>query len=1132
MSDLLRRLLPTAWGRGPEAMPQDLVVSEAGLRVTCSDGRLAILMAFGGSPLFVLEGFPGVRLSTVRTDRGGHPALLLHLGQDLAITCVQFGQTPPGQAQVLVRATRKRLPEGGQALEFTFAHGADQVRYLAELGPGLVPLGFREHAPAEAVFTEVPPLSQMVAFLKATLHQRRTALRSLKGLARRCADPRVRAGIDDFGARLNPGHDFNQPVIEELRVALEQQGRPVNLNTLIALCLMADLFLGRIESAHVDDLVNRDRPLLISDEAAAAAARFLGGRPVRAASSEADRALGFLWAAVAERSARTILEDLAEDSGSETSRARVRCLLERVAPDQGLDTDEQEALRSYLAACGRTIHADTLAALCLYVDFEAGILAEEDIDGLTPARSFVDHSLYALLAVAGAFEVDLRCLVLGDEDESVRWGGLECLVTLSGQGALARFLEPGLPGFHTRHLPDPAAVQQARAEGLGFTGEVLVCFPVLDYLEVSDLRAFLGQQVPLLACFQSEDRSVRWRVIEPASPHRRDLEALTGPFGFIEGFRAYRFHGRVLGRVLQVRPEELVGRSSVVAVDRDHRGNRHYRFLAEVLEPEQMLRALGQGLEWSGGVAVFPQVDRLPPDALEPSPEYLLGRPEDTSSEVRRLELCFRAVRSVLQKSPEVLPLDQHPEAADCLRRALGSPQVRSALLGVVDPATRHILARLPGEEGHPPPAVLRLAPALLDCLAFPEGQQVAALLVLQALCASPRVRIAGPPREWRPEAFQALLQESLFRMALSDSLELRSASWALLATEALGVDRSRREAAAYLLMRHLEGPQGDEAARALAALALAPTVPLPPAVEIAAPGFEVGARAREEAELEGVRADLEAWLAAPGGAEEVPARANLKGEDRKIQALARLLVQVDRAWRLEGAGGRDRRLAVLPPGREQALRQSMLRAWTAFAEARGTFLARLVGAASEGVYQDYLAFLEGYGARLSHPPRLEAIAVEVLPAGETLAVGSSPLFLRLAALIPATGENSGPSLLEVPGDRTSQAPLDPGWCRVFSTESPSWKDFLGTGGVSDRSSLQALAGLYHGLTLPQPTSPPAIRPGDSPGFDPPEPNLEGLAETLGHTFNLPRERHSAALTILVGLAGQSVWPLPPRRGT
>jgi len=1089
-------------------------------------------MAFGGSPLFVLEGFPGVRLSTVRTDRGGHPALLLHLGQDLAITCVQFGQTPPGQAQVLVRATRKRLPEGGQALEFTFAHGADQVRYLAELGPGLVPLGFREHAPAEAVFTEVPPLSQMVAFLKATLHQRRTALRSLKGLARRCADPRVRAGIDDFGARLNPGHDFNQPVIEELRVALEQQGRPVNLNTLIALCLMADLFLGRIESAHVDDLVNRDRPLLISDEAAAAAARFLGGRPVRAASSEADRALGFLWAAVAERSARTILEDLAEDSGSETSRARVRCLLERVAPDQGLDNDEQEALRSYLAACGRTIHADTLAALCLYVDFEAGILAEEDIDGLTPARSFVDHSLYALLAVAGAFEVDLRCLVLGDEDESVRWGGLECLVTLSGQGALARFLEPGLPGFHTRHLPDPAAVQQARAEGLGFTGEVLVCFPVLDYLEVSDLRAFLGQQVPLLACFQSEDRSVRWRVIEPASPHRRDLEALTGPFGFIEGFRAYRFHGRVLGRVLQVRPEELVGRSSVVAVDRDHRGNRHYRFLAEVLEPEQMLRALGQGLEWSGGVAVFPQVDRLPPDALEPSPEYLLGRPEDTSSEVRRLELCFRAVRSVLQKSPEVLPLDQHPEAADCLRRALGSPQVRSALLGVVDPATRHILARLPGEEGHPPPAVLRLAPALLDCLAFPEGQQVAALLVLQALCASPRVRIAGPPREWRPEAFQALLQESLFRMALSDSLELRSASWALLATEALGVDRSRREAAAYLLMRHLEGPQGDEAARALAALALAPTVPLPPAVEIAAPGFEVGARAREEAELEGVRADLEAWLAAPGGAEEVPARANLKGEDRKIQALARLLVQVDRAWRLEGAGGRDRRLAVLPPGREQALRQSMLRAWTAFAEARGTFLARLVGAASEGVYQDYLAFLEGYGARLSHPPRLEAIAVEVLPAGETLAVGSSPLFLRLAALIPATGENSGPSLLEVPGDRTSQAPLDPGWCRVFSTESPSWKDFLGTGGVSDRSSLQALAGLYHGLTLPQPTSPPAIRPGDSPGFDPPEPNLEGLAETLGHTFNLPRERHSAALTILVGLAGQSVWPLPPRRGT
>jgi len=1131
VSDLLRRLLPTVWGRGPEAAPQDFVVSEAGLRFTGSEGRLAILTTFGGPPLFVVENFPGVRPSTVRTERGGNPALLIHLGPELTITCVQFGQTPPGQAQVLVRATRKRLPEGGQALEFTFAREGDQVRYLAELGPGLVPLGFREHAPAEAVFTEVPPRSQMVAFLKATLHQRRTALRSLKGLARRCADPRVRAGIDDFGARLNPGHDFNQPVIEELRQALEQQGRPVNLNTLIALCLMADLFLGRIDSTHVDDLVNRDRPLLISDDAAAAAARFLGGRPVRAAGSDADRALGFLWAAVAERSARTILEDLAEDSGSETSRARVRRLLERVAPDQGLNNDEQEALRSYLAASGRTIHADTLAALCLYVDFEAGILAEEDIDALTPARAFVDHSLYALLAVAGAFEMDLRCLVLGDDDESVRWQGLECLVGLGEQGALARFLEPGLPGFHTRHLLDPAAVQQARAEGLGFTGEVLVRFPVLDYLEVSDLRAFLGQQVPVLACFQSEDRSIRWRVIEPASPHREDLEALTGPFGFIEGFRAYRFHGRVLGRVLQVRPEELVGRSSVVAVDRDHRGNRHYRFLAEVLEPEQMLQALGQGLEWSGGIAVFPQVDGLPPDLLEPGPDHLLGRPEDTSAEVRRLELCFRAVRAVLQRGPEVLPLDQHAEAADCLRRALRSPQVRSALLGVVEPATRHILVRLAGEEGQPPPGALRLAPALLDCLTFPEGQQVAALLVLQALCSSPRVRIAGLRREWQPEAFQTLLQESLFRMALSDSVELRSASWALLATEAVGVDRSRREAAAYLLMRHLEGPQGEEAARALAALALAPTVPLPPAVEIAAPGFEVGAREREEAELEGVRADLAAWLATPGGSEEVPARANLKGEERKILALARLLVQVNRSWRLEEEAGRDRHLAVLAPGREQALRQSMLRAWTAFAEARGTFLTRLVGGRNEEIYHDYLAFLDADPVRLPHPPRLD-LAVEVLPAGETLGVGTSPLFLKLAALIPATGDHLGPSLLEVPDDSPPQIALDPGRCRVFSMEAPSWRDFLATGGTGDRSSLQTLADLYRSLAPGRPASPSSARTQAPPGFDPPEPNLEGLAQDLSHTFNLPRERHSAALTILVGLAGQSARPLPPRRGS
>ncbi len=1131
MSDLLRRLLPTVWGRGPEAAPQELLVSEAGLRFTSADGHLSVMTTFGGPPLFTLENLSEVRLRTVRTERGGHPALLLHLGPDLTITCVQFGQTPPGRAQVLVRATRKRLPEGGQALEFTFAEGADQVRYLAQLGPGLLPLGFREHAPVQAVFTEVPPLSQMVAFLKATLHQRRTALRSLKGLARRCADPAVCAGIEDFGERLNPGHDFNQPVVEELRQALEEQGRPVNQNTLIALCLMADLFLGRIGRSQVDDLVNRDRPVLISDEAAAAAARFLGGRPVRAASSDADRALGFLWAAVAERSARTILEDLAEDSGSETSRARVQRLLERVDPDQGLANDEQEALRSHLAACGRTIHPDTLTALCLYVDFEAGILSEEDIDALTPARAFVDHSLYALLAVAGAFEVDLRCLVLGAEEEDSRWRGLECLVALGEQGALGRFLEPGLPGLHTRHLPDRGAVEKARAEGLGFTGEVLVRFPVLDYLEVADLRTFLGQQVPLLACFQSEDRSVRWRRVEPTLANRVDVEALAGPFGFVEGFRAYRFNGKVLGRVLRVRPEDLVGRSSVVAVDLDHRGNRHYRFLAEVLEPGQLERSLGQGLEWSGGIVDLPELDRLPPEVQEPGPDHLLGRPEEISAEVRRLELCFQAARSVLRGAPEPLALGRHPESTERLRGALRSSQVRSALLGVVEPATRHVLVRLAGEPGQPPPEALRLSPALLDCLDFPEGQQVVAMLVLQALCSSPRVQIAGHRREWRPGPFLDLLQESLFRMALSDSIESRSAAWGLLATRAVAVDRSRREAAAYLLTRHLEGPQGEQAARALAALALAPTIPLPLAVEIAPPGLELGARAREAAELEGVRVDLEAWLAAPGTPEEIPARANLKGEERKIEALARLLVQLDRVWRQEGALGRDRHLLILPCGREKTLRQAMLRAWTALAEKRGTFLARLLGTRHDEVHRDYLALLESQTDRDLRSARVEGLPVDVLAAGQTLGVGASPLFLRLASLIPATGELSGPCVLEVPAAHAPGSALDPGFCRVFSTEHLSWKDFLRVGGGTEHSNFELLADLYASLAPSSPARPTPAEPEELPAFDPPEPSLEGLAENLAHTFNLPRERQTAALTLLVGLAESSAWPLPPRRG-
>ncbi len=1132
MSDLLRRLFPGHRDRGPEAAPADFSSPEAGLRFSFAEGSLSVFMIGASEPLFAVEGAAAVRLRTVRTERGGHPAILLNLGEQLQITCVQFGHARPGKVRNLVRATRKRQPEGGQALELTFASGPDQIRYLVELGPSLQATGFREVSPVEAIFTEIPPLSQMVAFLKATLHQRRTALRSLRGLARRCADPQVREGIEDMEARLSPGHDFTQPVVVELREALEAQGRPVYVNTLVALCLMADLYLGRINRSTIDAVVGRDEPLILSDDAAAAAARFLGGRPARPATAAADRALGFLWAAVAERSARTILEDLAEDSGSVTSRARVRRLLEKVALDQGFANDEQTALRSYLAACGRTIHPDTVAALCLYVDFEAGILAEEDIDALTPARSFVDHSLYAILSVAGAFEVDLRCLVLPEAEEPQMWWGLKCLVLMGHHGLLARFLEPGSPGYLTRHLADPASVDQARADGLSFTGEVLVQFPVLDYLEVRDLNTFLQKDVLLLACFQSEDRAQRWRVVEPGTAGDPKIEAVTGPHGFIETFRAFRFQGKVVGRLAEAEARSLVGQAQVVAVYLDHRGNRHYQCLGEVLSVEQVQKPPAPGLEWSGQVAVFPGLDRFPRDLVEPGPDYLLGRPEDASAESLRLTLCYRAVQASLVQHPTLVLLDSHPQETDRLRRLLRSDQLRSAVLGVVGTITRHALVTMLGEQGDPVPGQIRLAPAVLTALGSPEGEQVAALLVLYALCSSPRIPLRPRDRDWRPEAYLDLLQDRLFALAESESASLRAAACTLLGTEVAAGSRARREAAAYLLARHMEGAAtGEAAVYSLAALALAPTVPAPPAVEVWSWTAEPPDRDFEQLEVDEQTSDLRAWLGAPGSPAEIPARANLRGEDLKIGVLARLLVRANRAARQDGSVGAERRLVILPAEEESFLRQALLKAWQTFATSRGLALENLK---SRQAYREFLGFLEERELSLARAPRLRGYSVYTLPPGAILAVGSSPLFLRLASLVPATGGQAGPTILRLPVDVPADGPLDPGLCQVFGVEGGSWQDFLrGSGtlaaGWSDRSAWEALCALYASLASPAPVQ--VQQPSAEPariGVEAPALALEDLAEEVARVFNLPRERRNSALNILMGLAPRSRWPLPP----
>lgn len=1105
MSDLLRKFFGGREADLPEAPPRELNAGEASLRFVHEDGRLTVAATFHERPLFSTGAVPLGQFRSVRTERQGLPAVVLNLpvrsedrDLEIRVTYVQFGPHRARPGQELVRATRRRIPNGEQALEFTFGSGGDQVRYLVEMSQDLRVEGFCEVARTEAVFAEAPPVSQMVAFLKATLHQRRTALRSLQGLSRRCDDLNVRPVVDHMAEVLSQGHDFSQPRLVELRRTLEAQGRPAYANTVTALTLMADIHLGNIDHDAVDRVVAEEIPLEVSEDACEAVKAFLGAEDARPTSTFSVLALDFLRSAVAERSALTILSDLGDDSGSAVSRARVARLLERVAPDQNLANDEQEALRSYLAACGRAVHPDTLAALCLYIDFEAGIVTEEDIDSITPTRAFIDHSLYALVAVAAAFEADLRCFRIPEEEA---WKGLKFLSLLGHHGVLARFLELGESGFHTRHLPDPAAVEEARARALVPTGEVLVALPVLEHLDVADLETFVGKGISIVACYQSEDRHVCWRRADPQAPRDPLVESVAGPFGFIDGFRVYRFHGRAIGRLVEVPAEKLRGQARVVAVYVDHRGNRTYHRHAVV---EDVAVPPKHGVEWSGQVAVFPGLDGCPESLAEPGQEYLLGRPEEVSGETERLNRCYRGVQAYLTRHEDHQP----PASVDRLRRTMRSGPFRSLLMGIVDPATRNSLTALLGKEGEPLRADLRFSEPLRQALDNREAEETAALVVLHELCRSDRARLPGRMKFWRPQPFRELLQDRLFTLAESLNPASRAAACRLLGTSVV----ADPQACAYVLSRHLDDPAvGGEAAVALAALALAPALPPPSPVTLPAEGLS--ARSSEAAEAEELAADLRGWLAVPGAPSETPARANLRGEERKLATLARLMARVNDSFRQDGSLARLRRVAVLSAEEEKLLRKAVMAAWKTFAAGQGLDLEKL---GEPALYEEFRPTWQG--------ARLET---HLLSPGEILAVRKEePLFLRLASLISTSGDEGQPTLLRLPqGDGA----VDPGRCEVFRD---GWQPFLhgtfagGLGlGWAERSGYDGLSAFYAKL--------PAAAPGAlEAGVDEPRPSkqytLAQLGEALAQDFNLPRERRNAAYHMLLGLGPECRRRLPP----
>jgi hypothetical protein len=843
MLDRLRQGFLHVMGHGASAPPppQVLDAAEARMVIRQAGDVIEFEATLSAEPILRLRGEIDGPLSTGRAS-GRSATSLLHLqvpiradGQAAVvdITVMRPNDDDNWQGYVLARARRRRLPPASQALELLYSNELDvQIRYMFCFDEAIRPLGFQEFSRHESVFKEVPSVSQMVAFLRATLHHRRTTLRSLTSMARNASDARVLARVAEMNERLSQGQDFATDLLRQTLAWLSDQGRTVNPNTLCALALLADIHLGRIETAHVDALVEGGQAIPLSVDGIGAAVAFLGvaregAPPFLPPADDGARALAFLEATVARRNAISILTDLADDSGSERSRGRVDQLLARVSAEQNLLNDEHAALQSYIQGRGRKIQGETISALAIYVDFEAGILNEEDIDGLTPQRAFVDASLYSMLAISRAFDFELHCWLLPHSrstdpaDQEALWRGLENLVTLSEGGVIARFWESGQAGHQTMHVPTPSDVAEMRGRGYTFTGELLADLPHLAHLQESELGAFEASGETLVARYVSESGTVRWQRLQVAGREGRVRRLPDQRYSFIDRYEIFHFGQSLMGRLEGTEAEALVGREDVLVVYRDARGAAHYKHMPAVSDAAAVATPPQRDWTFDRTTVWFPDARLFPPLLAEASHEYLLGLPDDRASR-GRLDLVYSGLEQALAPAPELLSLGALPDLYRSLHEALQAPALRALLLGALGQKARDGMAdRLASTKES-----LRVSPSLTgDLAAHPALLELAALFVLHALFHD------DPALEAR--VFEDLLLDRLLSAAESDNQaeRLRAVEW--MGTSTVAGREDQRMAFSYVLCRFLESDGARvaaAAAHALGALALR-RVRRPPAI-------------------------------------------------------------------------------------------------------------------------------------------------------------------------------------------------------------------------------------------------------------------------------------------------------------
>lgn len=361
------------------------------------------------------------------------------------------------------------------------------TRFLFQAEPSLEVLDLAAATALPSLFPTVPPAAEMAAFLRGVTQRRRPVPRILQSLSRNALSPQTARRAEGVAAAWPPDDEEAHPVVQALCRLCEGHGRHVNPASLEALCLLVDLERGVPSGPG-------SRPEVTAMAAAAVAG--LLGVPLSPEAWEAEMAgplpdvtepaVARVVAHLRERR-RTpldILEDLGGDTGSRRVVSAVRALRLHLPGGRVRVNDEQQALLPLLEASGFPVHPETMIALCLFVDLETGDLTEEKAEELAETA---DTSMYAMVAVAGAFGLNLQAYAVEGEEAAA---DLAALAARAVGGLLACFRRPGETTRWWEWIRTEEDARRAEAYDLDFSGIVLAHLP-----SDGDLRPLDAQQL-------------------------------------------------------------------------------------------------------------------------------------------------------------------------------------------------------------------------------------------------------------------------------------------------------------------------------------------------------------------------------------------------------------------------------------------------------------------------------------------------------------------------------------------------------------------------------------------------------------------------------------------------------------